>query len=206
MKPTAGSPPRPKKYGCHGQSLDTHGTWSASAWSATGLTVSGVEATIMTSMPSLVTRSPATVAARFESDCESLMMISMGCTRPSPPMTPSLTAAPHCSTSHWSVSPNAASGPVSGADEADLDGAAAAGVGGTAAVVFTVAAASGDDAAEAAHGAHGEAGHAGRLEEATTSDRRPDAFRRLAGLLFRTHTASLRGPATPAPPLGVASG
>ena len=68
----------------------------------------------MTSMPSLVTRSPATVAARFESDCESLMMISMGCDRPSPHMTPSLTAACHCSTSHWSVSPNAASGPVSG--------------------------------------------------------------------------------------------
>ena len=89
MKPTAGSPPRPKKYGCHGQSFETQGTCSASAWSATGLTVSGVEATIMMSMPSLVMRSPATVAARFESDCESLMMISMGWVWPSPHLTPS---------------------------------------------------------------------------------------------------------------------
>ena len=80
----------------------------------------------MTSTPSLVMRSPATVAARFESDCESLMMISIGCVWPSPHLTPSLTAAFHCSTQHWSVSPNAASGPVSGADEADLDGAAVA--------------------------------------------------------------------------------
>ena len=42
------------------------------------------------------------------------MMMSIGWVWPSPHLTPSLTAAFHCSTSHWSVSPNAASGPVSG--------------------------------------------------------------------------------------------
>ena len=37
-------PFRPKKYGCHGQSVVMQGTSLTSAWSATGLVVSGVEA------------------------------------------------------------------------------------------------------------------------------------------------------------------
>ena len=68
----------------------------------------------MMSTPSLLMRSPATVAARFESDCESLMMMLIGCTAPSAVAMPSLTAAFHWSTQNWSASPNAASGPVSG--------------------------------------------------------------------------------------------
>ena len=87
----------------------------ASHWSATGTTVSGVEATIMMSTPSLVMRSAATVAARFESDCESFMMMLMGWTWPSPHSEPSLTAAFHWSRQNWSGSPKAANGPVSGA-------------------------------------------------------------------------------------------
>src|SRR5450756_1886673 len=94
--------------------LETQGTPRASAWSATGLTVSGVEATIITSTPSLVMRSPATVAARFESDCESFMMNSIECVCPSPHLRPSLTEVFQCSTQKPSVSPNPASGPVSG--------------------------------------------------------------------------------------------
>ncbi len=57
---------------------------------ATGFTVSGVEATIMTSTLSLVMSSPATVPARSVLDCESLTMNSIGCTCPSPHSMPSL--------------------------------------------------------------------------------------------------------------------
>ena len=84
--------------------------------------MSGVEATIMMSTPSLLMRSPATVAARLVSDCESLVMISIGCVWPSPHLTPPLTAAFHCWTRNWSVSPNAASGPVSGVTKPTLMG------------------------------------------------------------------------------------
>ena len=47
----------------------------------------------MMSTPSLVIRSPATVAARLESDCESRTMISTGWTTPSAVVMPSLTAS-----------------------------------------------------------------------------------------------------------------
>ena len=113
-KPTAGSPPRPKKYACHGQSLVTHGTCMASHVSATGGTVSAVEAAMMMSQPSLVMRSPVTCAARLVSDCVSLTMNLMGCVWPSPHSRPSATAASHCLTHQASGMPNEASGPVSG--------------------------------------------------------------------------------------------
>ena len=46
MKPFFGSPLRPKKYGCHGQLVQTQGVSLTSAWSDTGLVVSGVPAAI----------------------------------------------------------------------------------------------------------------------------------------------------------------
>ena len=113
-KPLAGSPLRPKKYACHGQSLVTQGVCKASHWSATGGTVSAVEAAMTTSTPSLVMRSPVTVAARLVSDCVSLTRNLMGWVWPSPHFRPSLTAASHCLTHQASGMPNEASGPVSG--------------------------------------------------------------------------------------------
>ena len=75
----------------------THGTPSASHWSATGGTVSAVDAAMTISTPSLVIRSPVTVAARFVSDCESFMMMLTGWLTPSAVVMPPLTAA-----THWS--------------------------------------------------------------------------------------------------------
>ena len=49
-----------------------------SHWSATGLTVSGVEATIMMSILSFMMRSPATWAARLVSDWLSFTRNFMG--------------------------------------------------------------------------------------------------------------------------------
>jgi hypothetical protein len=54
------------------------GTPLASHWSATGLVVSGVEATSIRSTLSALIRSPATVAARLGSDWLSLVTISTG--------------------------------------------------------------------------------------------------------------------------------
>ena len=116
----SGEPPRAKTKFCHGLSDEKHGTPSASAWSATGFTVSDVEAVIIMSTPSLVMRSPATVAARFVSDCESRTRICTLCVSPSAVVRPSLTAAFHWSTQNLSASPNAASGPVSGATKPTL--------------------------------------------------------------------------------------
>ncbi len=90
------------------------GTPNASAWSATGTTVSEVDVTIMTSTPSLVIRSPATVAARLESDWESLTRISTGCDTPSAVVMPSLTVSVQRFTQYVSASPNAAKAPVCG--------------------------------------------------------------------------------------------
>src|SRR6185295_19454022 len=41
-KPFAGSPLRPKNHGCHGTTLEMHGTWFSSQASLTGFAVSGV--------------------------------------------------------------------------------------------------------------------------------------------------------------------
>ena len=68
----AGSACRAKKYGCHGATVDRHGTPFASHWSATGFVVSGVDSTSMMSILSVVMSSPATDAARFGSDWLSL--------------------------------------------------------------------------------------------------------------------------------------
>ena len=86
----------------------------ASQVSATGGTVSAVDAAMMMSTPSLVMRSPVTWAARLVSDCVSFTMKVTGCTWPSPHSRPSATAASHCLTHHASGMPNEASGPVSG--------------------------------------------------------------------------------------------
>src|SRR3972149_261772 len=88
----AGSFWRPKKYGCHGATVEMQGTWLASAWSDTGFVVSGVEATSMRSIPSWRMRSPATSAARCGSDWLSLARIWMGCSVP-PTFTPPAKAA-----------------------------------------------------------------------------------------------------------------
>ena len=68
----------------------------------------------MMSQPSLVIRSPVTVAARLVSDCVSLTMNLIGWVWPSPHLRPSLTDASHCLTHQASGMPNEASGPVSG--------------------------------------------------------------------------------------------
>jgi hypothetical protein len=65
----------------------------ASHWSATGLTVSGVEATIMMSTFSLRIRSPATWAALLVSDWLSFMRNLIGCLLPSPQSQPSATTS-----------------------------------------------------------------------------------------------------------------
>ena len=75
MKPFLGSPLRPKKYGCHGQLVQTQGTSLTSAWSDTGLVVSGVPAAISRSTLSLRISSEATSAARLPVDWLSLETI-----------------------------------------------------------------------------------------------------------------------------------
>ncbi len=103
---------RPRKYGCQGATDEMHGTPAASHWSATGLTVSGVEATSIRSMPSAMS-SPATDAARAGSDWLSLAEIS-NLWRASPTWMPSPMAAVTPSKMNWSASPKPASGPVVG--------------------------------------------------------------------------------------------
>ena len=66
---------RPKKYGCHGQLVATHGTSLTSAWSDTGLVVSGVPDVTMRSTLSERISSEATSAARLPFDWLSLEMI-----------------------------------------------------------------------------------------------------------------------------------
>ena len=78
MKPFLGSPLRPKKYGCHGQLVVTQGTSLTSAWSATGLVVSGVAEARIRSTLSPRINSEATSAARLPEDWLSLLMICTG--------------------------------------------------------------------------------------------------------------------------------
>ena len=73
---------RAKKYGCHGATVEMQGTPFASHWSATGLVVSGVEATSMRSILSSRMSSPATSAAVSGSDWLSLATISIGWVTP----------------------------------------------------------------------------------------------------------------------------
>ena len=73
-----GLPPRPKNHGCHGVTVETQGMPAASHWSLTGFDVSGVEDTSIMWMPLFWMRSPATSAARLESDWLSRLTISTG--------------------------------------------------------------------------------------------------------------------------------
>ena len=78
MNPFFGSPLRPKNQGCQGATVEMHGTPFASHVSDTGFVMSGVSLTRIMSTLCLRIRSWATVAARFELDCASAVMISMG--------------------------------------------------------------------------------------------------------------------------------
>ena len=72
-------------YGCHGQSLVMHGVALASHWSATGLTVSGVEAAV-TDVDLVVVDEVAgdLASAGCESDWLSSSTMVTGCFLPSP--------------------------------------------------------------------------------------------------------------------------
>src|SRR4029079_18475355 len=76
VKPLAGSPLRPKKYGCHGQLVARHGVSLTSAWSDTGLVVSGVPDVTSRSTLSDRINSEATSAARLPLDWLSLETMS----------------------------------------------------------------------------------------------------------------------------------
>ncbi len=71
-----GVPPRPMTHGCHGATVEMHGTPLASHWSLTGLVVSGVDATTIRSTASSVISFVARSAARLGSDSESSTRIS----------------------------------------------------------------------------------------------------------------------------------
>ncbi len=113
MKPLAGSPLRPKNHGCHGTTLEMHGTSFSSQASDTGFAVSGVPAVSTSCTLSLRIRSFATSPARFGFDWLSLSRIWIADFLP-PTGIPALKAACIRSMTHLSASPNGASGPVCG--------------------------------------------------------------------------------------------
>lgn len=113
MKPFAGSPLRPKNQGCHGTTLEMHGTSLSSQASLTGLAVSGVPAVSTSATLSLRIRSFATSPARLGFDWLSFSTICTAYFLP-PTLRPSLKAAFICSITHLSASPKGASGPVWG--------------------------------------------------------------------------------------------
>src|SRR3954468_18075806 len=115
----SGVPLRPKTNASHGATLDRQGTPLASHWSATGLTVSGVEATSMRSILSLRISWLATSEARRGSDSLSLTTRSMG-KRLAPRRTPERSCGRRASMTKLSASPNGASGPVCGVTYASL--------------------------------------------------------------------------------------
>src|SRR5215510_12509592 len=69
---------RPMKEGCHGATLETQGVSSTSHMVATGLVVSGVEATSIRSILLETINSRATSAARLGLDWLSLTSTSTG--------------------------------------------------------------------------------------------------------------------------------
>src|SRR5262245_25771102 len=99
--------------GCHGATVEMHGTSSISHWVETGLVVSGVEATSIKSILSWTMRSFATSAARFGLDWLSLTTTSTG-TVALPTLMPAFAASLKLARMKLSASANAASGPVSG--------------------------------------------------------------------------------------------
>ena len=92
----------------------------ASHCSTTGVTVSGVEATMSMSTFALLIRSPATWEARDTSDWLSWTSMATACFLPSPPTMPSPMNAFHLSTQYVSGTPKDASGPVSGVTKPSL--------------------------------------------------------------------------------------
>ena len=104
---------RPKNQGCHGTTLDTHGTSFSSHASLTGLAVSGVPAVSTSATLSFRIRSLATSPARFGLLWLSFSTICTSCFLP-PIVRPSLNAVFIWSITHLSASPNGASGPVCG--------------------------------------------------------------------------------------------
>ena len=112
-KPLAGSPFLPKNHGCHGTTLEMHGTSLSSQASLTGLAVSGVPAVSISATLSFRIRSFATSPARFGFDWLSLSKICTSYFLP-PIVRPLLNAAFIWSMTHLSASPKGASGPVCG--------------------------------------------------------------------------------------------
>src|SRR6516162_9279287 len=99
--------------GCHGATVEMHGTSSISHWVETGLVVSGVEATSIRSILLETINSLATSAARFGLDWLSLTATSTGKVAP-PTLTPSFTVLRKLDMTKLSASAKAASGPVCG--------------------------------------------------------------------------------------------
>ena len=75
-----------------GSLVPSIGHCRASAWSAVGFTLSGVPEEMRMSTLSLVIMSPATCAARLESDWVSAVMMVILCILPSPSTSPSPSA------------------------------------------------------------------------------------------------------------------
>ena len=113
LKPFAGLPLRPKNQGCHGASDEMHGTPFASHVSETGLVMSGVSPTSIRSTWFFRIRFWATVAARFEFDCASAVMIWTGYVL-LPDLSPLWKSWFMRPITYASASPKAASGPVRG--------------------------------------------------------------------------------------------
>ncbi len=137
----------------------------------------------MMSTPSVVIRSPATVAARLESDCESLTMKVTGCVTPSAVLMPSLTASFQRSTQYWSSAPNVASEPVSGVTKPILISRPVAAAAAAARSAWLLLLPHGGQAGEAAADAHDGAGRSGHLEEIASGEL----------VVLITHAPSLRG-------------
>src|SRR5262245_5181604 len=100
-------------HGCHGATVEMHGTSSISHWVETGLVVSGVEATSIRSTLSCTIKSLATCAARLGLDWLSLTTTSTGAVA-LPTLMPALVASLKLAMMKLSASAKAASGPVCG--------------------------------------------------------------------------------------------
>src|ERR1700722_8812022 len=99
------------KYGCHGATVEMHGTSSISHWVETGLVVSGVDATSMRSILLETMSSLATSAALLGFDWLALTTTSTG-RGALPTFPPPFTALRKFEMTKLSASANAASGPV----------------------------------------------------------------------------------------------
>src|SRR5271167_134273 len=100
-------------HGCHGATVEMHGTSSISHCVETGLVVSGVEATSIRSSLFDTISSLATSAARCGLDWLSLTVTSTGRVA-LPTLTPPFTVSRKLEMTNLSASANGASGPVCG--------------------------------------------------------------------------------------------